>query len=98
MCECNMYFNIKGAVMFPTGFTVASESLEILIIDGNIIINNSILEHGNIFNISITSITNAHIVGTPAVATVTITDITSKYINQFYVCMDITLLLLNMYV
>ena len=30
------------------------------------------------FDISITSITNGHIVGTPAVATVTIIDTTSK--------------------
>ena len=35
------------------------------------------------FNISIASITNDHIVGTPAVATVTIIDNTSKYIS-FY--------------
>ena len=81
MCKCNMYFNIKGAVMFSIGSTVASESLHIFIFEGNILINGTTLDHGNMFNISITSITNGHNVGTPAVATVTIIDTTSKYIN-----------------
>ena len=75
-----MYFNIKGAVTFPVGSTSASKSLDILIFDSNIIIDDRLLEHGKI-NISITSITNGHIVGTPAVATVTIIDTTSKWIN-----------------
>ena len=73
-----MYFNIKGAVTFPVGSTIASKSLDILVFDSNLIIDGRLLEHGKMFNISITSITNGHIVGTPAVATVTIIDTTSK--------------------
>ena len=38
------------------------------------------------FNISIISITNDHNVGTPAVATVTIIDTTSKYVHNFILC------------
>ena len=76
-----MYFNIKGAVTFPVGSTSASKSLDIVLFESNIIIDDRILEHGKMFNISITSITNGHIAGTPAVATVTIIDTTSKWIN-----------------
>ena len=75
-----MYYNIKGGgvdyfsesynVTFPIGSTIAS--FDIMIID------DGVLEDDEIFNISITSITNDHIVGTPAVATVTIIDNTSK--------------------
>ena len=57
-------------VTFPIGSTIAS--FDISIIDDNV------FEFDEIFNISITSITNGHIVGTPAVATVTIIDTTSK--------------------
>ena len=42
------------------------------------IIDDNVLEDNEMFNISITSITNGHIVDTPAVATVTIIDTTSK--------------------
>ena len=38
------------------------------------------------FNISITSITNGHIVGTPAVATATKMDTTSKYMHELVLC------------
>ena len=41
-------------------------------------INDGVLEGDEMFNVTITSITNGHIVGTPAVATVTIIDTTSK--------------------
>ena len=79
------YCNVTGSVdydsgpynvTFPAGSTNASF---------DIIINyDNVLEESEVFVISITSITNGHIVGTPAVATVTIIDITSKYhINYF---------------
>ena len=57
-------------VTFPIGSTNAS--FDIAIID------DGVLEDDEMFNISITSITNGHIVGTPAVATVTIIDTTGK--------------------
>ena len=79
MCEYDMLY-IKGggvdfnsgpnAVTFSIGSTIAS--FDITIIDDNV------FEDDETFNISITSITNGHIVGTPAVATVTIIDTTSK--------------------
>ena len=57
-------------VTFPIGSTIASFNITI--------INDGILEDDEMFNIFIISITNGHIVGTPAVATVTIIDTTSK--------------------
>ena len=57
-------------VVFPIGSTNAS--VDIMIYD------DDLLEEDEDLNISITSITNRHIVGTPGVATVTITDTTSK--------------------
>ena len=62
-------------VTFPIGSTNAS--FNITIVDDNV------LEDDEMFNISITSITNGHTVGTPAVATVTIIDTTSKYIRIY---------------
>ena len=62
-------------VTFPIGSTNAS--FDITITDDNV------FEFDEIFNISITSITNGHIVSTPAVATVTIIDNTSKYLILF---------------
>ena len=63
-------------VTFPAGSTNASFDI--------IINDDDVLEDDEIFNISIASITNGHIVGIPAVATVTIVDTTSKYhINYF---------------
>ena len=57
-------------VIFPIGSTTASF---------NITINDDgVLEDDEVFNVSIISITNGHIVGTPAVATVTIIDTSSK--------------------
>ena len=53
-------------VTFPIGSTIAS--FNITIHDKN----DSVLESDELFNISITSITNNHIVGTPGVSTVTI--------------------------
>ena len=51
------------------------------------IIDDGILEDDEIFNNSITSITNGHIVGTPAVATVIILDTTGKCHNYvMYYC------------
>ena len=60
--------------------------------------NDIVLEDIEAFNISITSITNDHIVGTPGVATVTIIDTTSKYFLSFayvhyvYVCMYVLII------
>ena len=54
------------AVSFPIGFT--NVSFDIMINDDNI------MEDDEMFNISIISITNGHIVGNPGVATVTIVD------------------------
>ena len=81
-----MYYNIKGGgvdynsgpytVTFPIGSTIASFDITIS--------DDGILEDDEMFNISITSITNGHIVGTPAVATVTIIDNTSKYFASPY--------------
>ena len=75
-----LYYNIKGGgvdyysgpynVTFPIGSTIAS--FDITIID------DGVLEDDEIFSVSIDSITNDHNVGTPAVATVTIIDTTSK--------------------
>ena len=46
----------------------------------NITINDdSVFEDDEVFNVSIISVTNGHIVGSPAVATITIIDTTSKY-------------------
>ena len=86
-----MYVHILGDVdynsgpynvTFPIGSTNASFDITI--------INDGVFEFDEIFNISITSITNDRIVGsTPAVATVTIIDTTSKYIILFlcmYIC------------
>ena len=53
-------------VTFPIGFT--NVSFDIMINEDNI------MEDDEMFNISITSITNGHIVGNPGVATVTIVD------------------------
>ena len=90
MCEYNTYVHILGDfdynsgpynVIFPIGSTNATFDITI--------INDGVFEFDEIFNISITSITNDHIVGsTPAVATVTIIDTTSKYIILF-LCMYI---------
>ena len=57
-------------VIFTIGSTNASFDIAIY--------DHSILEIDEMFNISIDSITNNHIVGTPGVATVTIIDTTSK--------------------
>ena len=69
-------------VTFPVGSTTASFDI--------VINENSVLENNKMFNISITSITNDHIVDTPGVATVIIIDTTSKcYTNlilRMYVC------------
>ena len=83
MYKYNVCFVIKGGgvdyfsgpynVTFPIGST--NVSFDITIVDDNV------FEFDEIFNISITSITNGPIVGTPAVATVTIIDNTSKYMN-----------------
>ena len=99
MCEYNLCFIIKGEgvdyfsgpynVTFPIGSTIAS--FDIAIID------DGVFEFDEIFNISITSITNGHIVGTPAVATVTIIDTTSKYIHDFY-CMLYVCSFIHIYV
>ena len=56
-------------VIFPIGSTTASFNITIK--------DDSVLED-KVFNVSIISITNGHIVGTPAVATVTIIDTSSK--------------------
>ena len=56
--------------MFPIGST--SALVDILIND------DDVLEKDEYFNISITSITNGHIVSTPGIVTVTIADTTSK--------------------
>ena len=64
------YYSGPYNISFPIGSTNAS--FDITIID------DGVLEDDEMFNISITSITNGHIVGTPAVATVTIIDTTSK--------------------
>ena len=64
------YYSEPYNISFPIGSTNAS--FDITIID------DGVLEDDEMFNISITSITNGHIVGTPAVATVTIIDTTSK--------------------
>ena len=61
-------------VTFPVGSTNAS--FDIIINDDNV------LEADEMFNVSITSITNGHIVGIPAVATVIIIDTTSKYLTK----------------
>ena len=46
----------------------------------NITINDdSVFEDDEVFNVSIISVTNGHSVGSPAVATITIIDTTSKY-------------------
>ena len=74
-----MYSNLTGSdynsgpynVTFPIRSTIAS-----LIIRIN---DDDISENDETFNISITSITNGHIVGIPRVATVTIIDIISTY-------------------
>ena len=58
--------------MFPLGTTRAS--FNIILIDNN----GSVFESEQMFSISITSITNGHIVGTPGVATVTIIKTTGK--------------------
>ena len=93
MCdEYSMYFNITGGdfdffpksytVTFPIGFTIVSSNITILA--GHILIDDRIfVEENETFDISITSITNGHIVGTPAVATVTIIDTSSKYIHTY---------------
>ena len=84
-------FIIKGGgVDYNSGpYTVtfpirsANASFDITIIDDNV------FEFDEMFSISITSITNGHIVGTPAVATVTIIDTTSKCVHNLifmYVC------------
>ena len=82
MCEYNMCIHITGGVdynsgpytvTFPIGSTIAS--FDITIIDDNV------FEFDEIFNVSIISITNGPIAGTPTVVTVTIIDTTSKYIN-----------------
>ena len=65
-------------ITFPIGSTIAS--FDITIIDDNV------FEFDEMFSISITSITNGHIVGTPAVATVTIIDTTSKCVHNFILC------------
>ena len=57
-------------VIFPIGSTTASFNITIK--------DDSVLEDDEVFNVSIISITNGHIVGTPAVATVTIIDTSSK--------------------
>ena len=62
-------------VTFPIGSTIASFDI--------IVNNDSVSENDEMFNISITSITNGHIMGTPAVATVTIIDTTSKYMYTY---------------
>ena len=86
-CKLCLYSNVTGSdynfgpysVAFPIGSTNAS--FNITIIDDNV------LEDDEMFNISITSITNGHIVGTPAVATVTILDTTGKCHNYvMYYC------------
>ena len=57
-------------VIFPIGSTTASFNITIK--------DDSVLEDDEVFNVSIISITNGHIVGNPAVATVTIIDTSSK--------------------
>ena len=57
-------------MIFPIGSTTASFNITIK--------DDSVLEDDEVFNVSIISITNGHIVGTPAVATVTIIDTSSK--------------------
>ena len=64
-------------VTFPVGSTNASFDI--------VIINDSVSEDNETFNISIISITNGHIVGTPGVATVTIIDTTSKYFARHHI-------------
>ena len=64
------YLSGSYNITFPIGSTIAS--LDIIIID------DGVLEDDEMFNVTITSITNGHIVGTPAVATITIIDNTSK--------------------
>ena len=75
-----MYFNVTGggvdyfsgpySVIFPIEVTVASFNITIK--------DDNLLENDETFNVSITSISNGHMVGTPAVATVIIIDTTSK--------------------
>lgn len=59
------------SVNFPVGSTNASFDIKIN--------NDRVLEEDEVFNISINSITNGHIVGIPKVAAVTIIDTNSKY-------------------
>ena len=68
-------------VTFPVGSTNASYDI--------IINNDNVLEGNNKLNISIGSITNDHIVGTPGVATVTIIDTTSKYTNFKFLLLNL---------
>ena len=85
-----MYFNIIGGdldvfhepytvtVTFPIGSTIISSNITIF--DDHIITDDgTFVQKSDEIFISITSITNDHIVGTPAVATVT----TCKYIRTY---------------
>ena len=65
-------------IVFPVGSTNASFDI--------IINDDDIFEDDETFNISIASITNNHIVGIPGVATVTIVDITGKYLIICFMC------------
>ena len=72
-------FNVTGSNDYDAGpytviFPIRSTSALLLIT----VNDDGVSESNETFNISITSITNGHIVGTPAVATVTIIDTTSK--------------------
>ena len=77
---CNVYDVIIGGgvdynsgpynVTFPPGSTTVSFDI--------VINDDGIFENYEVFNISIISITNGHIVDTPTVATVTIIDTNSK--------------------
>ena len=78
-----MYFDITGGVdynsgpytvTFPNGSTTASFNITI--------VNDNVVEFDEVFTVSVV---NSRIAGTPAVATVTIIDTTSKYIHKIRV-------------
>ena len=80
-------YNITGGDDYGSGpynvtFAVGSTRVSYNIT----IIDDSVLEDNEMFSISIISITNGHIVGTPALATVTIIDTTSKILPCGIVC------------